>query len=213
VVGRAEDKTAAGRAFVRAQAAALVPHKRMATPHNQPTNSAGDHNQAMMELGATICLPRAPLCLQCPVFDLCRTRGEHTSTPRGVQQSHPAAFLLATRKRGTTTEVLLERRDAAASLMAGMYELPPLPMEAVAGREPLLRLRHSITNTNWYVEVFAQSGSSDKALMLAVPAAAEALCWQPLPGLGGVPLTGLARKVLRRLNLMAIAGPETQRRS
>ncbi len=31
-------------------------------------NAAGDHNQAMMELGATICLPQAPLCLHCPVY-------------------------------------------------------------------------------------------------------------------------------------------------
>src|ERR1035441_10550109 len=30
-------------------------------------NTAGEHNQAMMELGATVCLPRAPLCLRCPV--------------------------------------------------------------------------------------------------------------------------------------------------
>ena len=37
----------------------------------------GDFNQAMMELGAMVCLPRGPLCLQCPVVELCATRGEH----------------------------------------------------------------------------------------------------------------------------------------
>ena len=36
----------------------------------------GDFNQAMMELGATVCLPRQPQCLLCPVSDLCATRGE-----------------------------------------------------------------------------------------------------------------------------------------
>ncbi|HEX3730734.1 MAG TPA: hypothetical protein VHV47_13065, partial [Opitutaceae bacterium] len=46
-----------------------------AYPH-LTSNAAGDHNQAMMELGATMCLPRAPLCLQCPVQALCKTRGE-----------------------------------------------------------------------------------------------------------------------------------------
>src|SRR6266852_2892744 len=35
----------------------------------------GDFNQAMMELGATVCLPRQPRCSICPVFDLCVTRG------------------------------------------------------------------------------------------------------------------------------------------
>ena len=123
-------------------------------------NAAGDHNQAMMELGATICLPKAPLCLHCPVYAMCRTRGEHVTAPRAVQKSRPAAYLLSLRKRGTVTEVLLERRAEDASLMAGMYELPPLPQDAVQGREPLLRVRHSITNTNYYVQVFAASGAA-----------------------------------------------------
>jgi A/G-specific adenine glycosylase len=209
ITGRAEDSTAAGRAFVRRQAAALVPNKRLAGQGAHRTNAAGDHNQAMMELGATLCLPRAPLCLHCPVFDLCRTRGEHPTLPRGMQKSHPAAFLLATRKRGVSTDVLLERRDPQASLMPGMFELPPLPMDAVAGREPLLRLRHAITNTNYYVEVFARTSPQDRALRQAIPASAEALSWQPVRKLGTLPLTGLARKVLMRLDLMAVTGPQT----
>ena len=36
----------------------------------------GDFNQAMMELGAVVCTPRAPGCLTCPVIELCATRGE-----------------------------------------------------------------------------------------------------------------------------------------
>jgi A/G-specific adenine glycosylase len=123
--------------------------------HPPPRNPAGDHNQAMMELGATICLPRAPLCLQCPVYVLCRTRGEHPTPPRSPQLSRPIAYLLDMRKRGAATEVLLERRPDDASLMPAMYELPPLPLDAVVGREPVLRVRHSITNTNYYVQVFA----------------------------------------------------------
>jgi len=136
VTGRAEDTTAAGRAFVREQAGALVPQKRL----EDRKNAAGDHNQAMMELGATICLPKGPLCLNCPVYEMCRTRGEHATAPRGRQNSRPAAFLLETRKQGTTTEVLLERRGAEASLMPGMLELPPLPLDAVEGREAILKV-------------------------------------------------------------------------
>jgi A/G-specific adenine glycosylase len=209
ITGRAEDSTAEGRAFVRRQAAALVPQKRLSRQSDHHTNAAGDHNQAMMELGATLCLPRAPMCLNCPVFDICRTRGEHETMPRGMQKSHPAAFLLATRKRGISTDVLLERRDPQASLMPGMFELPPLPMDAVAGREPLLRLRHAITNTNYYVEVYARTSPRDRALRDAIPASEEALSWKPVRKLGSLPLTGLARKVLMRLDLMAVTGPET----
>ncbi len=198
---------AGARTFVSSQATALVPAKHL----TDQLNAAGDHNQAMMELGATLCLPRAPLCLQCPVFALCRTRGEHPTQPRAKQKSLPAAFLLVTRKQGTATHVLLERRSAELSLMPGMFELPPLPPDAVAAREPILRLRHSITNTNYYVQVYAQGGTKDQALRRSIPAAAEDLSWEPVVRLGELPLTGLARKILQRVDLLSVSGPETPR--
>jgi A/G-specific adenine glycosylase len=196
--------TAAGRAFVQAQASALVPRRRM----NRTGNSAGDHNQAMMELGATICLPRAPLCLNCPVYTMCRTRGEHVTQPRAAQLSRPAAYLLSLRKRGIVTEVLLALRAHGASLMPGMYELPPLPQDAVHDREPVLRLRHAITNTNFYVQVFAARGPHDRDLRRAVPAAKGDLHWVRTSRLGDLPLTGLARKSLQRLDVMAVKLPQ-----
>ena len=208
VTGRAQDSSVAGRHFVREQAGALVPHKRL----GKDTNAAGDHNQAMMELGATVCTPQSPLCIVCPVHDICRTRGVHVTAPRTGQKSQSAAYLLTTRKRGVTTEVLLERRDMASSLMPGMIELPPLPMAVVEEREPLLRLRHAITNTNYYVEIYGQSGPGNGALRKAVSAKKDALIWQPVPKLHALPLTGLARKVLMRLDLMSVAGPETPRK-
>jgi A/G-specific adenine glycosylase len=200
LTGRAEDGTAASRAFVQQQAAALIPRRRI--DHN--LNATGDHNQAMMELGATICLPRAPLCLNCPVFNMCQTRGEHLTPAREAQRSLPAAYLLQLRKRGTVTEVLLERRSNDASLMAGMFELPPLPIDAIQGREPILRARHSITNTNYYVQVFAPRGRNDRGLRRSVPAARADLQWVRTSRLLSLPLTGLARKVLQRLDVMAV---------
>jgi len=181
--------------------------------HAAATNAAGDHNQAMMELGATICLPRAPLCLQCPVYVLCRTRGEHPTQPRAPQLSRPVAYLLDLRKRGSATEVLLERRPNEASLMPSMYELPPLPLDAVEGREPVLRVRHSITSTNYYVQVFAprrvepdssakRARSEAQTLRRAIPADARDLHWVRTSRLATLPLTGLARKILHRLKVM-----------
>lgn len=205
VTGHAEDITAVGKRFVREQAALLVP-KQLLTDE---VNAAGDHNQAMMELGATICLPRGPLCLQCPIFDLCKTRGEHVTAPRGRQTSRPVAFLLATRKHGGSTEVLLERRNAEASLMPGMMELPALPLDAVVGREPILTVRHSITNTNYYVSVYADGNG---ILQKQIPARAETLTWYGVGRLGEQPLTGLARKILRRVDLMSVVGLETPER-
>ena len=199
LAGQPNQATASDRAFIRAQAQALMPPALQAT--SQPdsaiclragprprgagvwdaserialaasahptepaggdgtyphlvTNPAGDHNQAMMELGATICLPRAPLCLQCPVHALCQTRGEHATPARAPQRSVPAAYLLDLRKRGPATEVLLSLRPAKASVMPAMFELPALPLDAVEGQEPVLRVRHAITNTNYYVQVFS----------------------------------------------------------
>jgi A/G-specific adenine glycosylase len=203
LTGYPEARTAVGRAFVQAQASALVPRRRVIGS----INAAGDHNQAMMELGATICLPRAPLCLNCPVYALCRTRGEHIMPPRAAQLSRPAAYLLSLRKRGTVTEVLLELRSGEASLMPGMYELPPLPQDAVQGREPILRIRHAITNTNYYVQVFAARGPQDRGLRRAIPAAKNDLHWVRTSRLAELPLTGLARKSLQRLDVMAVRLP------
>src|SRR5271169_344350 len=46
----------------------------------------GDFNQAIMELGATVCTPRAPACLTCPVVDLCATRGEMAGGAKAAPQ-------------------------------------------------------------------------------------------------------------------------------
>ncbi len=198
VTGRPQVATAAGRAFVQEQAAVLVPKKKM----EEGVNAAGDHNQAMMELGATICLPKNPLCLECPVYGLCVTRGEHLTTPRTAQRSLPVAFLLHLRKSGALTEVLLHRRANEESLMPGMLELPPLSQDAVTAREPLLRLRHSITNTNYYVQIYAIRSAKDKPLLEAVPVREEALEWVKTNRLAEYPLTGLTRKALQRLDVM-----------
>jgi A/G-specific adenine glycosylase len=177
------------------------------------STAAGDHNQAMMELGATVCLPRAPLCDACPVYAMCRTRGEHATPPRAPQRSRPAAYLLDLRKHGTATEVLLELRAGDASMMPAMFELPPLPADAVESREPVLRLRHSITNTNYYVQVYAPQrfdpGAKTKRaqtlmhpLRKAVQDPNRELHWVRTARLPGIPMTGLTRKILQRLRVM-----------
>jgi A/G-specific adenine glycosylase len=190
--------TAAGTELMRV-AQALMPRTKRGGKNPQ-----GDHNQAMMELGAMICLPRAPLCLQCPVFGLCRTRGQHDTPPRTPQRSRTVAHLLMVRKRGTAAEVLLERRAENASLMPGMLELPVVTLEAVEHREPVLRVRHSITNTNYYVQIYAESSLLDE-----LPSAKEQLLWARITRLQELPLTGLARKVLQRMRIMPMQKLQT----
>ena len=199
ILGRPEEKTAASRTLVCEVAQSLVP-KAARGPAAQAENRPGDHNQAMMELGATICVPRGPLCLQCPVMPLCRTRGEHMTLTREKQKTRRVAHLLALRNQDGRTEVLLEQRAREASLMPGMFELPPLPIDAVLRHAPLLRVRHAITNTNYQVEVYGD----DTGLRNDVPAAEADLHWASTGHLAMLPLTGLARKCLVQLRLMEV---------
>jgi len=216
ILGQAEDKSGPARAHLMRVAQRLVPRSSASHVSGSQSYTPADHNQAMMELGATLCLPRSPLCLQCPVVEMCLTRGEHVTSQRTKMQSRTVAHLLALRKRGAETEVLLERRAGGVSLMAGMLELPALPLEATEGLEPVLRLRHAITNTNYYVGIFAESGVIGAAAIVSspgvasaslrdqIPAAPDDLEWVETGKLAQVPLTGLARKTLQRLAVMDI---------
>lgn len=110
----------------------------------------GDFNQAMMELGATICLPRNPKCLVCPVADLCKARAAGTQhelpLKRKSRQIRMERTLLVVR-RGQ--EMLFWRRPLTDRKLAGFWELPEpehLP-DALIGKE-LAKFRHSITNVN-----------------------------------------------------------------
>ncbi len=150
--------------------------------------SPSDFNQAMMELGATICLPRAPLCLQCPVRHLCLTRGEHKTVPRRKQQPRDAFYALVERRRGSAVEILLEQRPAEISLMAGMWQLPELA--AALEQEPVCTVKHAITVTNYTVRVFAFESEPAGRLH------AWETRWFLLEEALEQALTGLARKVL-----------------
>jgi A/G-specific adenine glycosylase len=146
----------------------------------------GDFNQAMMELGATVCTPRAPQCLVCPLVAWCGTRGEVTAVPQSKRKRKRVQYAFA-RKGGS---VLLVQRPSDAKRMARMWELPELrkPSKTV----PLARFRHSITDTDYAVEVVPASSALVRSLNGAARWFTPAQ-WQRLA------LTGLTRKVLQKL--------------
>jgi A/G-specific adenine glycosylase len=163
----------------------------------------GDFNQAMMELGATVCLPKKPLCLQCPVAGSCRTRGEHPTAARQPGVVADANVALIQRKKNGKDEVFLEQRPSAASVMPGMWELPRLD-GATLSQKPILNLRHAIMQTTFRVSVVEVRSAS------ALPKAANRQ-WIALSDLSGLPLTGLGRKILLRLGLLARPEQNLQR--
>ena len=148
---------------------------------------SGDFNQAMMELGATVCLPRQPRCSVCPVFDLCATRGR-LEQPRTAFRQKRREICCALDRRDSS--IFLVQRPKHASLMPGMWELPEIPATNGNG-EARFTLRHSITVTEYVVRVMqspAQSGSEGR--------------WVQEKRVARLPLTGLARKILRQAQLI-----------
>jgi A/G-specific adenine glycosylase len=146
----------------------------------------GDWNQAMMELGATICTPQSPQCLVCPVRPWCRAPGAETRKPQGERKR--AQMTRALIERGS--RVYLVQRPADAAQMAGMWELPVDGAEAERSAEELCVVRHSITDTDFEVRV-VKLGL--KAL------GARKGRWVECGELAALPLTGLTRKILRKL--------------
>jgi A/G-specific adenine glycosylase len=152
----------------------------------------GKFNQAMMELGATVCTPRTPSCLTCPVIELCATRGEFPSTARPApQKKREIHYALDFRNGdGRKRKVFLVQRPRDASLMAAMWEFPELPAMNDSDN-PSFTLRHSITITDYTVCVWR----------IAAPLEATG-AWVSLERLPRLALTGLARKILRRAEML-----------
>ena len=148
----------------------------------------GDFNQAAMELGASICTPRAPQCLICPLNTVCQTKGMLPAPPTAARKCKHLQYALVRAKNA----VLLARRPAEASLMAGMWELPVMPAESVNGNHPVLCLRHSITDTDYRVAIYAAPAASFEERW------ADAR-WFTYRQCERLPLTGVTRKVLRRM--------------
>ena len=148
----------------------------------------GDFNQAMMELGATVCTPRAPACLMCPVVDLCATRGEMPGAVRAARQEKRETHYVLDHRDG---RVFLLQRPRDASLMAGMWELPEIESPSNHAK-PAFTVRHSITVTDYTVRVWRRAKS---------PGAHGE--WIGMDRLKKVALTGLARKILRKAGIVA----------
>lgn len=118
----------------------------------------GMFNQALMELGATICLPRNPQCLLCPVRAMCRA----------VQQSCQNELPTTTKPSKSVREkrdlfwiehdskILAWRRPATSRLMPGFWELPERAQlrGEIAGRK-LGVFRHTITFHKYLFEVIS----------------------------------------------------------
>ncbi len=170
-----------------------------------PMRRPGDWNQAVMELGATICTPRAPACGSCPARSQCRAHrlGRVEEFPPVAPRRAPETVRRAVALIERRGRVLMERREGA--LLAGLWEPPGVEVgngasparvlgAALAGLGVRAKLsdagrvvRHTITHRAISAEVW------HGALIGPAPRIAR-LRWVD-PARPGVPLTALARKL------------------
>jgi A/G-specific adenine glycosylase len=150
----------------------------------------GQFNQALMELGATVCLPRNPLCLVCPLAACCRARQEGTAAqlPVKLRKREPVRLsgtLLVVRRGG---RILLRQREAAAKRMGGFWDLPApedLPAAKIGAR--IGEIRHTITHHHYTLEVrSATAGLPDRG----------GFRWFAIAQLTEIPFSTTARKAL-----------------
>ena len=163
-----------------------------------PPDRPGDFNQAMMDLGAMVCLPNgAPLCESCPLSRLCAAHAAGRETQLPVKRKKAArrveemtVFLLLSQGRTAV------RKRPDSGLLAGLWEFPHLPghldegaAAAALGEMGLvpvlwrqrLESRHIFTHVEWHmtgylVEVRGEGAGltwADRAELsaLAVPSA------------------------------------------
>jgi A/G-specific adenine glycosylase len=155
-----------------------------------PADAPGAFNQALMELGATVCLPRNPLCLLCPVAGQCQARAQGTvaQLPIKLRKTEPVRIdgvLLLIRKG---SRVLLRQRAADASRMAGFWDLPaPEDLPAVETSDLLGEVRHTITHHHYRLAVYRAA---------APRRVASPFRWFALSELSEIPLSTTARKAL-----------------
>lgn len=174
----------------------------------------GDSNQALMELGATLCTPRTPDCPRCPLAGECAARvlgapeGFPAPPPRpGVRRVAQLVALVEDQGR-----LLLFRRSASAGQLASLWEFPAVELSpertfvaelaerfggAWAVGERLFELRHAITDRSFTIAVHRAELHLPPGELAESRAGAEAGWWSRAE-LAGMALTGVARKVLAR---------------
>jgi A/G-specific adenine glycosylase len=170
-----------------------------------PAKRPGDHAQALMDLGATICTPRSPRCMLCPWQDVCVAYAKgltevlpHRAEKREKPLRRGIAFVLE-RADGA---VLLRKR-AEKGLLGGLWEVPSspwiekavtpadarryAPLKGVRWRALPGHVRHSFTHFDLELEIL-RARTTDGAN-------AEGR-FVPLSNIGDLALPNLMRKVL-----------------
>ena len=152
----------------------------------------GDFNQAMMELGATICLPRAPACGVCPVAKFCAARAAGTERELPVKLKKPkarqVALDLALLERDS--RIFLMQRSSAERRLADFWELPARELFPRSRHTRIREFIHQIVNDRFRVTVWKIAQPKGRDIELPDGS------WFEIAELSRIPLTTVAKKAL-----------------
>ncbi len=189
---------------------ALARLRRLA-PALAPPVRAGDHAQALIELGALVCRPRAPACPRCPLAGLCvaRAGGRTDELPRrDPRPSRPVRRVRAWLAHDGAGRVLLRRRPPRG-LLAGLVDVPSEPLRAgeTGGEPPLAadwrplpgEVRHLFTHLELRVRLHLARVRASPPPGRPPP---EGVFWWPLARLEALPLATLGRRLLAHAGLL-----------
>jgi A/G-specific adenine glycosylase len=152
----------------------------------------GDFNQAMMELGAVVCLPRVPRCGSCPVERFCAARAAGTEREVPVRlkkgKARDVPLDLAILERDA--RVFLMKRASSERRLADFWELPGKHLFPRMRGTILAEFCHRIVNDRFRVTVWHMAAGKIR------PADVPAGEWVETAELGRIPLTTVAKKAL-----------------
>ena len=174
-------------------------------------DSPGEWNQALMELGATICRPQKPACDACPVARRCvaRERGVQGRLPEARARRASVDVTVAAAVVQRRGRILLVRRQEGR-LMGGMWEVPQTSLESrgledlvaelrrrhglrVAAGSLLARARHAITFRRIRLEAYAARLEGE------VPHDPERFRWASPAEIADIPTSSMTRKIVKGL--------------
>ena len=159
------------------------------------------HNQAMMELGATVCVRQNPLCLICPVAEFCAARKNDTQEklPRLKPKVIEPMFVIRTFciDRG---RLLLRRGHAQARRLAGLHELPEASDLGVKPAKSALLAVKRRTITRFQITETIYRAKPTAALLKRI-AKNAALEWVPIKKLDHVTLSGPHKRWIQELRI------------
>jgi A/G-specific adenine glycosylase len=187
-----------------------------------PPGHAGEYNQALMDLGAMLCTPRAPDCSHCPLIEGCRAQAQGLQEERPVMLARPGIphHIVTAAVITREAQVLITQRPPYG-LLGGMWEFPGGKLQPGEDLEACLQreigeelgakiqvierlgvYRHAYTHFRVTLYAFhctLQNGDQPQPIQV------NDLRWVPPVELAGYPMGKIDRQIARQLMLQATA--------